>query len=116
MPSLQPLLGFNSSQTYTPLTRGRRYKAREDWTVVNQPFMINSNIPLLADGTPDRSYLAPDCFHFARKTHNGAAVALWNNMLQPVGQKDLQWTLGESVDCPSHKQPYAPLVPLSHFF
>ena len=56
--------------------------------MVNQPFMINSNIPLLADGTPDRTYLAPDCFHFARKTHNGAAVALWNNMLQPVGRKD----------------------------
>lgn len=83
-----------------------KYRTRDDWTVVNQPFMINSNIPLLSDGTPDRSYLAPDCFHFARKTHNGAAVALWNNMFQPIGSKDLQWTLGESVDCPSHKQPY----------
>ncbi len=89
--------------------------------MVNQPFMINSNIPLLADGTPDRTYLAPDCFHFARKTHNGAAVALWNNMLQPVGHKDLQWTLGESVDCPSHKQPcvlhtYSPLGLVVAFF
>jgi hypothetical protein len=82
-----------------------RFKTRDDWTVVNQPFMVNSNIPVLPDGTPDRSYLAPDCFHFARKTHNGAAVALWNNMMQPVGAKDLQWTLGEGIDCPSHKQP-----------
>ncbi len=36
----------------------------------------------LADGKPDRSYFAPDCFHYTEKGHEGAAVGLWNNLFQ----------------------------------
>ena len=33
------------------------------------------------NGQPDKSYFAPDCFHFSTKGHKEMAVALWNNMV-----------------------------------
>jgi len=35
-----------------------------------------------------------------------AATGLWNNMLQPKGQKATTWTLGEEIACPSEENPY----------
>ena len=37
--------------------------------------------PSLQDGKPDKSYAAPDCFHFSTKSQGLAGVALWNNMV-----------------------------------
>ena len=34
------------------------------------------------NGNPDKTYFAPDCFHFSEKGHRDAAVALWNNMVR----------------------------------
>ncbi len=42
-----------------------KYKAREDFAVVVQPFLEDTQIPTGSDGKPDTSYLAPDCFHFS---------------------------------------------------
>lgn len=36
---------------------------------------------LLQDGKPDRSYFAPDCFHFSRIGHEVGGHYLWNNMV-----------------------------------
>ncbi|KAJ7340976.1 hypothetical protein JRQ81_004263 [Phrynocephalus forsythii] len=60
------------------------------------------------DGLPDSSYFAPDCFHFHQKAHTQAALGLWNNMLEPVGQKTKLRRLENTITpkCPSEDQPY----------
>lgn len=44
-----------------------RYETRDDFTVVVQPFMSKSQLPLKSNQTIDLSYLSPDCFHFSGK-------------------------------------------------
>ncbi|KAM4694182.1 phospholipase B1, membrane-associated [Discoglossus pictus] len=85
-----------------------RYDTRDDFTVVLQPFFRNPKIPHLQDGAPDISYLAPDCFHLSQKSHSQLARMLWNNMLQPVGQKTdtLDFMANISLSCPTQAQPY----------
>jgi phospholipase B1 len=41
-----------------------RYDTKDDFTVVVQPFMAHTPLPL-ENGEPDYSYFAPDCFHFS---------------------------------------------------
>jgi len=64
------------------------YDTREDFTVVVQPFMAKTPIPY-KDHEIDYSYFAPDCFHFSGKGHATAALSLWNNMLEEVGEKKM---------------------------
>lgn len=41
------------------------------------------------------------------KGHSRAAVSLWNNILEPVAEKEWQWYDSEYVfRCPSEKRPY----------
>jgi len=51
------------------------------------------------------SYFAPDCFHFGLNGHQAAAVALWNNMLEPTVSKDqnYDWPV-EAIKCPTDNQ------------
>uniref|UniRef100_A0ACB8GA42 Uncharacterized protein n=1 Tax=Sphaerodactylus townsendi TaxID=933632 RepID=A0ACB8GA42_9SAUR len=85
-----------------------RYDTREDFTVVVQPFMEEAEMPYTKDGLPDASFFAPDCFHFHQKSHSQAARALWNNMLEPVGEKLKALVLNDTITlkCPSLDQPY----------
>jgi phospholipase B1 len=58
-------------QNYTiNLANSGKYDGRIDFTVVAQPFFTNFVTPKLPDGTPDISYLAPDCFHLSSKGHS----------------------------------------------
>ncbi|CAF4133597.1 unnamed protein product [Rotaria sp. Silwood2] len=77
------------------------YDTRNDFTVVRQPFMEHMQVPATSDGKPDFSYFAPDCFHFSSKGHEAAAVELWNNMMEKVGQKTTLWNLADTLKCPS---------------
>uniref|UniRef100_A0A670HQP5 Phospholipase B1, membrane-associated n=1 Tax=Podarcis muralis TaxID=64176 RepID=A0A670HQP5_PODMU len=63
------------------------YAEREDFAVVVQPFFRNTIMPLDSDGKPDLSFFAVDCFHFSERGHAEMAIALWNNMLEPVDHK-----------------------------
>ena len=36
--------------------------------------------------------------------HLAAAVALWNNMMEPVPSKLTQWKIDEPIECPSPEQ------------
>ncbi|XP_044147258.1 phospholipase B1, membrane-associated [Bufo gargarizans] len=85
-----------------------RYDTREDFTVVLQPFFRHPKIPHLATGEPDVSYLAPDCFHLSQKAHSQLARQLWNNMLEPLGQKTDTMNFTESIQlrCPTQAEPY----------
>jgi len=82
-----------------------RYQT-DTFAVVVQPFFQQTEIPKKADGQYDRSFFAPDCFHFAGKAQAAAAVGLWNNMLEPQGSKHLSWGLGQLPKCPTRDQPY----------
>ncbi|KAJ8796284.1 hypothetical protein J1605_018081 [Eschrichtius robustus] len=84
------------------LVESGRYDTREDFTVVVQPFFEKVEMPKTPEGLPDSSFFAPDCFHFSRKAHAHAAWALWNNMLEPVGQKTRRHEFEDKVNitCP----------------
>jgi len=82
------------------------YDTREDFTIVRQPFMEHMKVPSTANGSPDFSYFAPDCFHFSQKGHAAAAVELWNNMMEKVGQKTTVWNLLDTLHCPHSAQGY----------
>ncbi|XP_066303633.1 phospholipase B1, membrane-associated-like [Branchiostoma lanceolatum] len=88
------------------LVASGRYDDRDDFTVVVQPFLQETKLPRTESGDYDRSYFAPDCFHFGLKAHAAAASALWNNMLEPVGSKRTDWHIGEPVECPTEERPY----------
>jgi len=83
-----------------------RYDTRDDFTVVLQPFFTQTTIPETSTGLVDQSYFAPDCFHFSGKAHAASALALWNSMIEPVGDKKTRWAPGESFECPSKDMPY----------
>ncbi|XP_076605074.1 phospholipase B1, membrane-associated [Chaetodon auriga] len=85
-----------------------RYDTHENFTVVLQPFMREVVLPTLEDGRPDRSYFSPDCFHLSQKAHTLMARALWNNMLEPVGNKTFyqDFEAGVDLQCPSETSPY----------
>lgn len=88
------------------LVNSGRYDTRDDFTVVVQPFMANTPIPLDESGEIDYSYFAPDCFHFSAKGHSRSALALWNNMLEPIGEKKWEWHPEEALECPTAERPY----------
>jgi len=70
-------------------------RGNSNFTVVVQPFLTNTLIT-------DRSQLsAADCFHPSAASHATAAVALWNNLLTPAGQKKTTWGQGDSPLCPT---------------
>ncbi|KAH0622627.1 hypothetical protein JD844_025094, partial [Phrynosoma platyrhinos] len=91
------------------LIHSGRYTQREDFAVVVQPFFRNTIMPLNSDGKPDLSFFAVDCFHFSERSHAEMAIALWNNMLEPVGHKQSynNFTYERSkLKCPTSEHPF----------
>ncbi|KFP88878.1 Phospholipase B1, membrane-associated, partial [Acanthisitta chloris] len=90
------------------LIESGRYDTHENFTVVIQPFLQNTQIPLGQDGHPDISYFGPDCFHPSQKGHTQLAKALWNAMLEPVGQKtdSFDFAADIALGCPTQNQPF----------
>lgn len=52
-------------QKLIDLVNTGRYDNKSDFTVVVQPFMAHTPLPLQPNGEPDYNYFAPDCFHFS---------------------------------------------------
>jgi len=82
------------------LVKKSKYTNTKDFYVAFQPFLQNFTLPLGSDGKPDRTYFAPDCFHFSGKSHSAAAMALWNNMGEVAENKKTYWIPGEPLECP----------------
>uniref|UniRef100_A0A8C3SB04 Phospholipase B1 n=1 Tax=Chelydra serpentina TaxID=8475 RepID=A0A8C3SB04_CHESE len=86
-----------------------RYAQREDFTVVVQPFFRNTIIPLDSVSPPDLSFFSVDCFHFTERGHAEMAIALWNSMLEPVGQKQSYNNFAHDrskLKCPTSENPF----------
>ncbi|XP_076764145.1 phospholipase B1, membrane-associated [Xylocopa sonorina] len=80
---------------------------RDDFTVVAQPTIKNVFIPRAEDGYADMTYLSADCFHISQKTNALYANGLWNNLLQPVGNKSDHWEpLFKKFLCPTSERPF----------
>ncbi|XP_044233265.1 phospholipase B1, membrane-associated-like [Thunnus albacares] len=91
------------------LISGDRYDGKEDFAVVLQPFLHNSFIPQIGMGEADTSFFSVDCFHISERAHAEMAIALWNNMLEPVGRKQAynNFTYDRSkIHCPSEASPF----------
>ncbi|CAJ1074675.1 phospholipase B1%2C membrane-associated-like [Xyrichtys novacula] len=93
---------------------GRFFK--KDFSVVLQPYLENAEPPRLPDGEIDLSFFTADCFHFRVKGHEELAKGLWNNMFQPVGEKDKIKTFSDPVKliCPPKEHPYIYTRPRVH--
>ncbi|XP_021564433.1 phospholipase B1, membrane-associated-like, partial [Carlito syrichta] len=85
------------------------YMQREDFAVVVQPFFQNTFVPLTEGGDADPTFFSEDCFHFSARGHAEMAIALWNNMLEPVGHKTTSNNFTHSrakLKCPSPESPH----------
>lgn len=80
---------------------------RNDFTVINQPFLRNVEFPRKQNGNNDFSYMSLDCFHLSQKGYALASNALWNNMFEPIGHKSTNWKK-EFTDfkCPTEERPF----------
>ncbi|XP_071486742.1 phospholipase B1, membrane-associated-like [Diadema antillarum] len=108
-PSAEKLV-YHKTKRFQKLLRttiqSGKYDDKDDFTAVYQPFFENSTPPLLPDGRVDRSYFAPDCFHFSQKGQSAQATANWNSLFQPVGSKSRTYYPAEALECPSTDFPY----------
>ncbi|KAG5310763.1 PREDICTED: phospholipase B1, membrane-associated-like isoform X1 [Acromyrmex echinatior] len=98
-------------QAAEALVYSGRYDNSPNFTVVLQPFIKLFNAP---NADPkrappiDSSLVTYDCFHFSQKGHALGANLLWNNMLEPVGNKTEKGLPGilEKINCPTENAPY----------
>lgn len=75
--------------------------------MVNQPFLRNVRFPRLSNGNNDFTYMSVDCFHLSQKGYAIAANALWNNMMEPYGNKSTNWKKEfTEFKCPTDSHPY----------
>ncbi|XP_033211066.1 phospholipase B1, membrane-associated-like [Belonocnema kinseyi] len=98
-------------QAAEALVTSGRYDTTSDFTVVLQPFMKLFNAPNSDPNLAprlDSTFVTHDCFHFSQKGHALGANLLWNNMLQPVGNKTDAGmpSILATVLCPSEQNPY----------
>jgi len=80
------------------------YGTKDSFTVVIQPALQVP--PKTKSGDLEKSYFGVDCLHFSVHGHAAAALALWKNMLEPLGSKTKQWGDQETLACPSKDKPY----------
>ncbi|XP_077293718.1 phospholipase B1, membrane-associated-like [Arctopsyche grandis] len=94
-------------QVDATIDQAPEFNTKEDFAVVVQPFDLDIKFPTDKNGNTDYSYLSTDCFHFSQKGYAIAANALWNNMMEPVGNKSMNWKdIYDTVLCPTIDHPY----------
>lgn len=78
-----------------------------NFTVVLQPLLTDIEFAMEHSGETDLSSVAADCQHFSAKGSAEIARALWNNMLERVGEKTtiLKQPYTE-ITCPTDEEPF----------
>ncbi|ELV13722.1 Phospholipase B1, membrane-associated [Tupaia chinensis] len=97
----------------------QQYTNYEDFIVVMQPFFENTLIPLTENGSPDLTLFSDNCLYFSERGQAEMAIALWNNMLEPIGQKTTTTNFTYSrkkLKCPSPEKPYLYTLQNSELF
>jgi len=94
--------GYN--RKIVEISKMDKFNDDDDFAIVVQPFLQDTQVPRKPNGQPDTSYLAPDCFHFSGKGHAAAAIGLWNNLVEPMNEKKTSWVIGEPIECPEQGQ------------
>lgn len=85
----------------------QREEFNTDTFAVNfTPFTKDVEVPKLPSGRYDYTYLSVDCFHISQKGQAAAAVALWNNMLEPYNNRKGNWNTSYEISCPTVQRPY----------
>lgn len=80
---------------------------QQDFTVNVQPFLTEVVFPTTQYNITDYRYLSSDCFHISQIGHARISNGLWNNMLEPVGQKAVNWKKEfQEFKCPTQQRPY----------
>ncbi|XP_023566793.1 phospholipase B1, membrane-associated [Octodon degus] len=110
-PVIQELkkVNWNFQSGISTFSYQHKYLQHEDFAVVVQPFFQNTLIPLNELGSTDLTFFSEDCLHFSERGHAEMAIALWNNMLEPVGHKTTfnNFTYSRAkLKCPSPGSPY----------
>ncbi|XP_065334646.1 phospholipase B1, membrane-associated-like [Cloeon dipterum] len=88
-----------------------RYDIKDDFTVMIQPFTSSLEPPktrnILGLDLADLSFLSVDCFHLSQKGHAAFATMQWNNLLQSVGNKTMDFIMPmQEIACPTENVPY----------
>ncbi|XP_059212464.1 phospholipase B1, membrane-associated-like [Centropristis striata] len=108
--ALQKVKDINTNYQHLlhDLVESGQYDDKPDFTVVVQPFFREVIVPRLPDGRPDRSFFSADCFHLSQKAQTLMARSLWNNMLEPLGNKTTvqDFTAGTDMKCPTKTSPF----------
>ncbi|KAL6043970.1 hypothetical protein STEG23_008342, partial [Scotinomys teguina] len=102
-------VNWNLQSGISGLSYWHQYRQREDFAVVVQPFFRQTLLPLTELGGTDLTFFSEDCFHFSERGHAEMAIALWNNMLEPVGRKTTSNNFTYSrtkLKCPSPESPF----------
>ena len=81
-----------------------RYDQSNSYTVVLQPFL--TNIEFFGDSGVGVEILAVDCSHLSPTGNRAAAIGLWNNMLQRVGEKSSTLRAPVELSCPTNEDPF----------
>uniref|UniRef100_G3SS35 Phospholipase B1, membrane-associated n=1 Tax=Loxodonta africana TaxID=9785 RepID=G3SS35_LOXAF len=108
-PEMQKLkqVNWNFQSGGSQFSYWHQYMQGEDFAGVGQPLFQKTLVPLKDDA--DLTFFAEDCFHFSERGHAEMAIALWNNMLEPVGHKTTSNNFTYSrtkLKCPSPEHPY----------
>ena len=72
------------------------------WDGYDKSFGVVVQPGLSQMDVPDWTFLSQfDCFHPSLEAHQNIGIALWNNMLQPVGKKQSAFKMPVQIRCPT---------------
>ncbi|KAG5672555.1 hypothetical protein PVAND_002673 [Polypedilum vanderplanki] len=92
-------------QVEEEVAKSEEFRRLDEFAVMYQPW--STNVSLIVDGKRDLSLLSFDCFHLSQKGNAWGGTALWNNMIEPVNKKTINWYNPlKKFNCPTREHPY----------
>lgn len=82
-----------------------RQYTRADFGVEVLP-ALTSLPPRDFKGRPLRNSFSHDCLHYTARMQGRIGLNIYNNLVDPVGQRDSNYGRGLAIKCPSQRNPY----------